>query len=294
MGWTVARFAPPGEDSIDRHAALRTSFEWEELEAPHQIVHRQVELPYREIDWAGIPAAEQQARLRSFLEADVCAGFELSDPPLMRVAVIRLAEDLDQVVWTSHHILLDGWSLPLLFKEFSSAYAARRQGRTLDEPRPRPFRDYVAWLQRQDLTEAKCFWREHLKGVSAPTPLGVDTASGRRDGPDAHDALHFQLSQSTTRSLKELAGRHQLTLNTIVQGAWALLLSRYSGSSDVMFGCVVSGRPADIAGVEAMVGLFINTLPVRVRVPPQAPLFPGSRICRSSWLRCAGTSSAPS
>jgi amino acid adenylation domain-containing protein/non-ribosomal peptide synthase protein (TIGR01720 family) len=260
---------------VDRHTALRTSFEWEEGDKPLQVVHRRVKLSLEQQNWSNLSPAEQVERLEAYLKADRERGFELSEPPLMRLALIRVAEHAYQFVFSLHHLLLDGWSSYLINTEAAAFYEASCQGRTLEFEPSRPYGDYIAWLQQQDLSKAEGFWRRVLAGYKAPPPLGVSRATGRlSDEDEGYDAQQIKLSVATTAALQALARQHQLTLNTLVQGAWALLLSRYTGEEDVVFGATTSGRPPTLKGVESMVGLFINTLPVRVRVSPQAPLIP--------------------
>jgi amino acid adenylation domain-containing protein len=269
----VLSFARAWQQVVERHAILRTAFSWKSLDKMLQVVNRQVEIPIEEQDWRKLSATEQSARLRAFLKADRERGFDLSKAPLLRLALFRTGEEAYQFVWTYHHILLDGWSLPILFKEVFSFYECFSAGQSLQLESPRPYRDYIAWLQQRSNAEAEAFWRGALKGFTAPTPLVVDCAS-----PEVgYEALETRLSKEQTAQLHSLARSAQLTLNTLLQGAWALLLSRYSNQEDVLFGVTVSGRPAELVGVESMVGLFINTLPMRVRVRPQASAL--------SWLK---------
>jgi amino acid adenylation domain-containing protein len=263
---------------VERHPVLRTSFHWEDLENPLQVVHRNAELPVERQDWRTLPPAEREARLLAFLEADRRRGFVLSEAPLMRLALLRQTDDTYQLVWSHHHLLLDGWSLPLVLRELFASYEAFRRGRDLDLPRPRPFRDYIGWLREQDLGKAETFWRQYLGGADLPTPLPLDRGAGRpaaRD--DWFDSRLRTLPADLTASLQAFARAHQLTLNTLVQGAWALALSRYAGRPDVVFGAIVSGRPPALEGVEAMIGMFLNNLPVRVRIRDGARLV--------DWLR---------
>ena len=263
---------------VDRHAVLRTSFVWRQLDKTLQVVHRRVTVPLEQQDWRGLSPAQQRARLDAFLQQERRRGFDLSRPPLVRLALMRTAEDAHTFVWSHHHILLDGWSLPLILGEVFALYEAFRQGRDLYLKPPRPYRDYIAWLQRQDLAKAEAFWRETLAGLTAPTPLVVDRATEAGEERDeAYGVLESHLPAATTATLQALARQHRLTLSTLVQGAWALLLHRYSGEDDVVFGATVSGRPPDLPGVETMVGLFINTLPVRAQIRPETPLV--------EWLR---------
>ena len=268
----VAAFAEAWQQMIERHAVLRTSFFWEDIEKPLQIVHRRMELPWQQLDWRGLAQEEQQARMAAFLEADRARGFDLLQLPLMRLTLIRLAEHAWQLILSSHHLLLDGWSAALLFQSFFVAYEALSRRQPPPAQRSRPYRDYILWLQQQDLARAERFWREQLKGFSSQTPLiagHVDPASGRQPGASERQ---IQLPSATTAALRSLARTHQLTASTLIQGVWALLLSRYSGEDDVVFGITVAGRPPALDGVETMIGLFINTLPLRVRLIHEQPL----------------------
>jgi amino acid adenylation domain-containing protein/non-ribosomal peptide synthase protein (TIGR01720 family) len=269
-----AAFGRAWNATVQRHAILRTGFQWGS-ERPFQVVRREVELPLRAEDWRGLSAAEREARLAAFLAEDREAGFDPARPPLTRLALFRTGDERFRLVWTHHHLLLDGWSLPLVFRDVALLYDAFAGGREPALPPTRPYRDYIAWLQRQDPASAEGFWREHLAGIEAATPFGIDRAVPGRDGGFGRTSL--RLSPELSERLRELARGGGLTLNTLVQGAWALLLSRYSGEADVVFGSTVSGRPGEVEGVEGMVGLFINTLPVRVPVPAETGVLP--------WLR---------
>ncbi len=267
----IPAFEQAWQRVAERHAVLRTSFVWKHLDKTLQVVHRRVTLPLEKQDWRGMSPVEQEARLEAYLQRERHRGFDLSQAPLIRLALMRTVEDAHYFVWSHHHILLDGWSLPLLLNEVFTLYEAFHRGQDLHLEPTRPYRDYIAWLQRQDLAEAEAFWRRTLAGFTAPTPLVVDRSPGSVAGQgEQYEMLETRLSAGTTAALQALARRHHLTLSTLVQGAWALLLSRYSGEEDVVFGATVSGRPADLSCVETMVGLFINTLPVRVQVPPEA------------------------
>jgi amino acid adenylation domain-containing protein/non-ribosomal peptide synthase protein (TIGR01720 family) len=259
------------QEAMNRHAVLRSTVAWENLNAPIQIVHAGVRLPIVEEDLRGLSATEQRERITSFIEADRSLGFDLFSAPLMRLALIRLGEDLHQFIWSHHHLLLDGWSLSLLLTEVFQSYESIRQNRPAQLLHARPYRDYIAWLGRQDLASAERFWREWLKGFSAPTQLPTSQAESFSTF-EAKTELRA-LSASLTERLRSVARRQHLTLNTVIQAAWAVLLSRYSRSPDVIFGATVSGRPPSLEGVENMIGLFINTLPMRVEVrPEESPL----------------------
>jgi amino acid adenylation domain-containing protein len=265
----VFAFERAWQQVVARHPILRTAFIWEELDDPVQVVHENVELVVDQFDWRDLSPAEQQQKINEFLAAERRRGFVLTEAPLMRLALFHLAADQYQFAWTHHHLLLDGWSVPLLMEEVFAFYDAWQKGENLHRERSRPFRDYIAWLQQQDLASAEAFWRERLKGFSAPTPLVVERTVAADSARDSYNTVQEIVPENVTGKLQSLARAHQITLNTIVQAAWGLLLSRYSGESDVVFGATVSGRPADLVGAENMLGLFINTLPIRMKIKPE-------------------------
>ncbi|MCS6844354.1 MAG: condensation domain-containing protein, partial [Caldilineales bacterium] len=267
----VAAFRQAWQRVMDRHPILRTAFVWQEVEEPLQFVQRQVPVPLEELDWRGRPAEEQAAAVEAFCAADRARGFDLGRPPLLRLTLIRLADDVHELVWTHHHALLDGWSLPILLKEVFTFYEAARRGKLAALPAARPYRDYIAWLKRQDMAAAEAFWRRTLAGFTAPTPLPVARPADPGQ-PQRVAEQEVWLDAEATAALQATARALGVTLNTLVAAAWGLLLSRYADADDVVFGATVSGRPADLRGAEGMVGLFINTLPVRVRVAEDQPL----------------------
>jgi amino acid adenylation domain-containing protein/thioester reductase-like protein len=269
----VPRFWAAWEKVQERHAVLRTAFAWERLERPMQVVQRRAPLPAVELDWRALPPARREAELSRFLAEDRERGFNPARAPLMRLTLVRLEDDLHHFIWSNHHLLIDGWSVPIVLREVFTAYEAGLRGLSPQWPPARPYRDYIAWLKRQDMNAAEGFWRRTLAGFTSPTPLGIDRPGRTGEDGDAagFDELPLDLAGAELAALRSFAARHRLTLSTLVQGAWALLLSRYSGEQDVVFGTTVSGRPADLPGVESMVGLFINTLPVRLQVSPEEP-----------------------
>ncbi|HEU5226877.1 MAG TPA: amino acid adenylation domain-containing protein, partial [Ktedonobacteraceae bacterium] len=289
---------------VAQHTTLRTAFLWEELDEPMQVVYQSVEVPWTRYDWRELASADQQSKLEELVAADRMLGFDLAQPPLLRLTLLHITNDTHFFLLTHHHLLLDGWSLTIVLQEAISTYEALRTGQ---EPRfksRRPYQDYIGWLHRQNLAEAEAFWRHYLQGFTVPTPLMLansevgdepgepvslpsqqDLAAKRElrlRGGRPVELQGITLSQEITTDLNAFARRHQLTLNTLVQGAWALLLSLYNvgadhapdSPADIVFGATVAGRPADLVGAEAMVGLFINTLPVRVQVTAQSVLLP--------------------
>ncbi|MFI6341441.1 condensation domain-containing protein, partial [Streptomyces sp. NPDC050535] len=258
---------------VDRHTALRSAFVWEGLDEPVQVVQRQVEVPFEELDWRGCLADEQETRLQELLREDRLRGFDLAAAPLLRFTVARLADERSVVLWSFHHLLLDGWSAQLVQKEVYAHYRASLSDGSPQLETPVPYARHIEWLSKQSRSEAETFWRDTLRNFEAPTGFGVDRATGDVGYGDITVNFDTELSVQ----LKEFARAHRVTVNTVVQGAWALLLSRYSGSDDIVYGCTVSGRPAELPGAESIVGLLINTLPVRVRIRQDA--------CVDEWLR---------
>ena len=250
---------------VARHAILRTRFAWEGVREPQQVVLERVPLPWEELDLRAESEADQERLIAERLETERTRVLDVTRAPLMRVQLIHRGDSRRLLVWTFHHLLLDGWCLPIVIRDLLALVESERHGKTADLDEAVPYRRYVEWLRSQDLGPAESYWRDRLRGV-VPTVLELEPPP---PGGDAGYGEQGRLvSEETTAGLRELGRRAQLTLGTLVRGAWALVLSRYAGERDVVFGETVSGRPPELAGVESMVGLFINTLPVRVGVDP--------------------------
>src|SRR5262245_23611443 len=252
---------------LQRHASLRAAFRHENLSRPVQIIVPRVEAPWRTVDLSSFDAASREQRLEGILADERSERFDLGAPPLLRFALVRLAADQHRLAFTHHHILLDGWSLPVLVQELLTLYAHKGNGAAL--PRVTPYRDYLTWIAGQDRAAAVAAWRETLAGLEEATRI-VPAEPGRV--PVAPAQIKVSLTEALTAALSSQARLQGLTLNTFVQTAWAVMLGRLTGRDDVVFGVTVAGRPPEIAGIERMVGLFINTLPLRVRLPPAQPL----------------------
>nr|WP_308737839.1 non-ribosomal peptide synthetase [Nostoc sp. 'Peltigera membranacea cyanobiont' N6] len=277
-GLNVSAFEKAWQRVGDRHSILRTAFIWEDRDQPLQVVLKEVEFSLEQQDWCGLSLSQQQEKLEAYLSTDRLRGFNMTEAPLMRLALFQVGSNAYQFVWTSHHILIDGWCMPLIFKEVFGFYEAFSKGQDLLLEPSHPYRNYIAWLKWQDLSQAEVFWRGTLQGFKSPTPLGIEaepiTFSAQEERYGEQKA---HLTASATAALQSLVRQHHLSLNIVVQGVWALLLSRYSGLEDVVFGATFSGRPPELVGAESMLGLFINTLPMRLQVSPQASFW--------SWLR---------
>ncbi|WP_437621960.1 condensation domain-containing protein [Sorangium sp. So ce1151] len=263
----------------ERHPILRTGFVWEGVTRPVQVVRPRAAIPVARHDLRGLDAREREEALAALMAADRRAGFDLLKAPLMRLTLVQVEEEAFHFINSHHHLLLDGWSFALLLREALTVYQALVRGTVPELPRARAYREYLAWVQAQDEGAAERFFRDALAGFRAPTPLPLPlpleggpaaAAAGDEAFPFAEQALRF--SRAETEALAACARRLRVTLNTLVQGAWALLLSRHSGEPDVVFGATVSGRPPELPGSEAIVGVLINSLPVRVRVDEHEPL----------------------
>ncbi|MFB4300561.1 amino acid adenylation domain-containing protein [Actinomadura sp. NTSP31] len=262
-GVDPAALRSAAERLLARHANLRAGFRHTRSGKAVQVIARTARLPWREVDLSARPAAERDAELARLLAEERTRPFDMARPPLVRFLLVRMGAGHHRLALTNHHILLDGWSKPLLLRELLALYARRDDAL----PAPAPYRDYLAWLTRQDRTAAEEAWRAALDGLPEPTMI----ASPGGAGPVRREAT-LALDTGATAAVSAMARGLGLTLNTVVQGLWGLLLSRMVDRDDVVFGCTVSGRPAEIPEVERMIGLFVNTLPVRVRIDAAEPV----------------------
>jgi hypothetical protein len=230
-----------------------------------QVVYRRVRLPWAEVDLSGV--ADAEARAAELASEDRLRPFDLGRPPLLRLSLLKLGVRRYRILLTGHHILWDGWSVPVLVEELFRLYAAGGDDAGL--PPVTPYREYLAWLARQDRPAAEQAWATALEGLPEPTLVAPDTTD---DKSPVQDMVRTVMPKELAEALAATGRRHGVTLNTVVQGVWGLLLARQTGREDVVFGATVSGRPPELEGVERMLGLFINTLPVRVRLRPEEPV----------------------
>ncbi|MEM7354572.1 MAG: amino acid adenylation domain-containing protein [Acidobacteriota bacterium] len=273
----VAAYRRAWAKVVRRHTILRTAIVWDGLDEPLQIVRQQAEIPWSIEDWRDLDRSQQEQRLDQRSRRDRQQGVVLDQAPLLRIALARLAEDRWHWRLTYHHLILDGWSTRLLLQEVLTLYGAERRGESSELPEPFRFRDYIAWLAEQDHAVAEDFWRNELAGFEQPTTFDAWVASDNVDEGSAHCSSTRRLTRRKTTALRAFAAEHGLTLSSVAQGVWALLASRYSRRTDLVFGLTTAGRPPQLAGIESAVGLFINTLPLRLQVEPHTLL--------SGWLQ---------
>ncbi|WP_032904878.1 non-ribosomal peptide synthetase [Pseudomonas sp. CF150] len=277
------RFAQAWQAVIARHEALRASFCWNVGEDMLQVIHKPGSTPIEYLDWSADPQDEQEPRLQALLKAEREAGFDLLNQAPFHLRLIRVAEARYWFMMSNHHILIDAWCRSLLMNDFFDIYTALGEGRDAQLAAPPRYRDYIAWLQRQNLNEARQWWQQNLQGFERATPIPSDRPflrehAGGSGGMVVGDC-YTRLDARDGAQLRELAQAHQLTVNTFAQAAWALVLRRLSGDRDVLFGVTVAGRPVDMPEMQRTVGLFINSIALRVKLPED-----GQRCSVRQWL----------
>ena len=265
------RFAQAWQAVIARHEALRASFCWNVGEDMLQVIHKPGITPIEYLDWSADPQDEHEPRLQALLKAEREAGFDLLNQAPFHLRLIRVGEARYWFMMSNHHILIDAWCRSLLMNDFFDIYTALGEGRDAQLATPPRYRDYIAWLQRQDLNEARQWWQQNLQGFERATPIPSDRPflrehAGGSGGMVVGDC-YTRLDARDGAQLRELAQAHQLTVNTFAQAAWALVLRRLSGDRDVLFGVTVAGRPVDMPEMQRTVGLFINSIALRVKLP---------------------------
>jgi amino acid adenylation domain-containing protein/non-ribosomal peptide synthase protein (TIGR01720 family) len=251
---------------IQQHPILRTGFDWLGAEQPLQVVFEHVPFAWQDIDYSDENQATQQQLVSSFLQQDKLLPFDIKAAPLLRFALLRLSARHSVFVWSYHHILLDGWSLPKLIEDIFSLYAAKVTGQQAQLPERRPFHDYIAWLLDQDSGAMGIYWRNRLNGFCAVNKLAIDLGGDSHIQQAEFNQSATVLDQDFTAAINGFAQQQRVTINIVLQAAWVVLLSRYCSSRDVLFGLTVSGRPAGLDQVGDMLGLFINTVPVRAQL----------------------------
>jgi len=255
---------------VARHDVLRTAFDWRKDE-PLQSVADGLEAPFEELNWSSCSSGEHSEKLEEFLRSDRRRAFDLSQAPLIRFASIQLGPADYRLILTFPHIILDGRSFPFLIDELFSLYEAQKRGEEASLKARRPYRDFVSWLEGQESATSEGFWRRTLSGISAPTSLAGAVAQPTADD-EVRAVCEGFLDPAISAALREATRGRGFTLNNIVQGAWAILLNRWTGEERVIYGATRAGRRFDLDGADEMIGLFINTLPLVVEVDQGARL----------------------
>ncbi|MFZ1322477.1 MAG: condensation domain-containing protein, partial [Ignavibacteria bacterium] len=266
-------FEKAWNEVVNRHGVLRTSFQWKGISKPVQIVNKTITLPWENLDWSILHSENIESEFQSFIKSDRAKSFSMETAPLMRCTLIKLNDHLYSFIWSFHHILMDGWSYPVIQKEVFTFYEAFKKGTTAELSTPVSFKQFIVWLNSTDKDSAKNFWMNELKDFGSPTPMifnkNKKTINAEKDADEIKD-IEIKFSEELSHSLNNFVKENKLTLNSVIQGIWAFILSKYRNEKDVMFGGTVSGRNPLLKGIESMVGLFINTLPVRVNISDEA------------------------
>lgn len=252
---------------VNRHSVLRSEFHWQDMEQPLQAVYDTASLEWQEDNWQTLSAQQQNEHLENYLNQDREHGFLLDQVPLMRLALFRIDDHTHRLVWTYHHLLMDGWCNGILIREVLAAYEALRNDQVFEPPKAQEYRTYIDWLQQRDTDADRSYWKSVLQDVENPTLL--ELKNGATQG---YTNLEHNLSLNLSNALISFAKQHRLTLNTLFQGAISILLSRYTNKDDVLFGATISGRPPELEGASDLLGMFINTVPVRVLTTPTETL----------------------
>ncbi|MCK8108989.1 amino acid adenylation domain-containing protein [Pseudoalteromonas sp. 2CM41L] len=261
----VDTFKQAWEQVLKRQSIFRTSFVGIDEGNAHQLVNSDAKMPWHEVSLTHMGESEQLNVIESMRVADKQTGFDIEVAPLMRMHLIDLGNGRHRVIWSHHHALIDGWSTPVVFNEITEAYRVLKQDGVSKLAPAIEYRSYIEWLSKQDQTEAKSFWQAQLAKQESPTEFPLADWSDAADEELIQREL-ISFSVAETASLVELAKCARTTVNVIVQAAWALLISRYTNRSDVTIGVTTSGRPPELAGVDEIVGLFINTLPACIHI----------------------------
>ncbi|NWN77335.1 non-ribosomal peptide synthetase [Bacillus sp. (in: firmicutes)] len=249
---------------VKRHEILRASFEYEIVEEPRQIIAAERKIAFTSIDLKEKSRAQKQMLIEKYLKEDQEKGFDLSSESLMRVCLIRIDDESYQLIWSHHHILLDGWCLGIMVSELFNIYGKRMTGDILQLEAPKPYSDYIKWLEKQDQDEAKEYWQTYLDGYE--TRIELPKRHHRKNTEEyCGEEKVIALSKDLTKKLTQIANQNNVTINTVLQGIWGIVLAKYNKAEEVVFGTVVSGREAKVDGIGGMLGLFINTIPTRIR-----------------------------
>lgn len=275
---------------MNRHDALRTVFDHEKLDRLVQVVLKERKADFCYFDLRGLDSMSQEERLSSFREKDQQRSFDLKKDVLIRAALFQLTGDQFEFIWSFHHILLDGWGVEKLRVEYAMIYDCLSQGKPIALAPAQQFKTYIQWLEKQDREASRAYWKEYLRGFSQATGLPVTVVAGSAPG---YGEQHLHIDRQKTARLKQLAARAHTTVNTLLRTIWGVLLCKYNGVADVVFGTIVSGRPPAISDVENIAGLFINTLPVRMQLDPDLSFSAALQNVHASAVRSQSYQYAP-
>ncbi|MBF0450080.1 MAG: amino acid adenylation domain-containing protein [Candidatus Magnetomorum sp.] len=265
----VPVFKDTWNEIMRRHDILRTIFVHKNVPQPLQIVLKIRDIDFHYEDISTLSKEGQEVHYNHYKDKDKQTQFDLSKDVLMRIAVFKLDETSFNIIWTFHHILLDGWSTGIIYEELNTIYNAFKQGEKPNLNPPVSFSHYIRWLKGQNKKTAKSYWKKYLSDYKHLTTLPRKTTDQRNSFIEKN--IEFELDETMTQALQNVASKNQITINTVIQVIWGILLTKYNALEDIVFGATVSGRPADIKDIERMVGILINAIPVRIKIAPEQP-----------------------
>jgi thioesterase domain-containing protein/acyl carrier protein len=262
----IESFENAWRQTIQRHEVLRTSVHWEKLEKPVQVVHKEVLFPFNFHDWSESSDTEQKAKFEELTNSDASASLNLTKAPVLRIFLIRLSGDKHLLLWYCHHILVDGWSASIILQDLLAFYDAYCSGETAAALATVPsYKSYLNWIKNQDQAKSKTFWTEVLKDFERPTLVG-NRKQSHTSLENTFQTKYLKLPIEESQKLRDFSQKNQITLNTLIQGIWAMLLSQYLEHDDIAFGTIVSGRSIDLPNAALMAGMYMNVLPLRIRL----------------------------
>ncbi len=284
----ISTFREAWQTLVQRHSILRTAFKWKRLKEPVQLVYHRTEIIFQQLDCTGMSDSEQKQVIENYIDRDKSSGFKISAVPLMRFGLILLNNGSYRFIWSFSLSLFDNWSLTIILKEVFQYYDyySLKTKKTALPGKPRPFVDYVSWWMGQDQSRLKQFWESELEGFNGSMDLGVPRLSSdyiSKDFEQAERIIRFLPREA--RRINTFAAEHRLTLGTLLQGTWILVLSHFSGENDILSGVLTYGRPPEIDGIESMVGLFINVLPLRINTEDDRGVIPWLRQVQDKMVR---------
>lgn len=260
----IENFRKSWQGIIDKHTIFRTSIVHENLSNPLQLVHKELECDFEVIDFSTEPDVD--TKLEKLAEDQRIKNRDLSQKNILKFKLVKISKKLFRFIWTHHHILIDGWTMPIVFNELYDNYEKLQNNISLSTETTDKFEDYINIIAAKEPEQEEQFWKEYLEGFTKPTTLPIENKNYKRNGSDIQIRVATEFTQKETGHIQSFSRKYRITINTIVQSAWSLVLSKYSNTADVVFGITVSGRPAELQNAENKAGLFINTLPLRINV----------------------------
>jgi fengycin family lipopeptide synthetase D len=255
---------------IERYDILRTVFIYKKVERPIQVVMKERNANIHFNDITNLPEEDKETFIENFKREDRKKGFDLAKDIPISLSVIKTGIDSYKIIWSFHHIIMDGWCLGIIIKEFLEIYQALKKNILPDLDKVYPYSDYIKWLERQDREESATYWERYLRNYEEQATLPKNSGTPINKDYELKE-LSFRISEDKLVELEDIVRNKNVTLNIIIQTIWGIILQRYNNTGDVVFGAVVSGRSHEVKGIENMVGLFINTIPVRIQSEGDKP-----------------------